>query len=251
MLQHASRSRSGFTMIELLVVIAILVGLAAVSYPMYMSFRESGHLTKCRSNVTQLLALGQKYGDDFIHRDMRPVSGMEDDEDTFVNESEGWWVSVAPLILKESEMPQKHGERLMLPGIFHCPKDIRAKIDDSHEFAASSKTVSYVSWTDNSEDSSVHTSAIKLRKQNLDTLPWLSDGIPVAGKSVRTAADFKKMVFPAARRHDGQIVVGYVSGGVKAYDINAYPSAEAAFKHIAPSFSKGGSRTKSKEKPSK
>lgn len=247
MLQHASRSRSGFTMIELLVVIAILVGLAAVSYPMYMSFRESGHLTKCRSNVTQLLALGQKYGDDFMHRDMRPVSGMEDDEDTFVNESKGWWVSVAPLVLKENEMPQKRGERLMLPGIFHCPKDLRANVDDSRDFNATPKTVSYVSWTDNSKDASVQTSAIQLRKQNYDTLPWLSDGIPVAGKSVQTVADFKKMVLPAASRHDGQIVVGYVSGGIKVYDMNAYSSAEDAFKRIAPDFAV----TKKKKKPSK
>lgn len=247
MLQHASRSRSGFTMIELLVVIAILVGLASVSYPMYMSFRESGHLTKCRSNMTQLLALGQKYGNDFIHRDMRPVSGMEDDEDTFVNESEGWWVSVAPLVLKESEMPQKRGERLMLPGIFHCPKDLRTHVDDSREFNATPKTVSYVSWTDNSEDSSAKTSAIKLRKQNFDTLPWLSDGIPVAGKSVQTVADFKKMVVPAASHHDGQIVVGYVSGAVKTYDINSYPTAEDAFKRIAPSFPHEASHSKRKK----
>ncbi len=239
MYSRTSRSLSGFTMIELLVVIAILAVLAAAAYPLLMSFSESGKLTKCQSNLTQLLSLGQKYGNDFSHKDMRPVSGMADDTDTFSDESEGWWVSIAPE-LKETEMPQAKGERLILPGIFHCPSDIRAKVDEDRGFAASPKTVSYVSWTDNSEDESAETSCIKLRQQNYDILPWLSDGLPKAHESVKDLGSFKRMVYAARERHKGKIVVGYVSGSVKVFDVNEYKRPEDAMKRIAPTFPQNG-----------
>ena len=236
-------TRPGFTMIELLVVVAILAILASAAYPLLMSFVDSGKLSKCQANMTQLLSLGQKYGNDFSHKDMRPVSGMADDTDTFMDEGEGWWVSIAPE-LKETEMPEAEGERLILPGIFHCPSDLRAKVDEDRGFTASPKTVSYVSWTDNSEDDSAKTSCIKLRQQNYDVLPWLSDGLPKAHESVKDLGGFKRMVYAARDRHKGKIVVGYVSGAVKVYDMSEYNKPEDAFKRIAPTFPQSGSKKK-------
>lgn len=245
---RASRSLPGFTMIELLVVVAILITLAAAAYPLMISFADSGKLSKCEANVTQLLSLGQKYGTDFAHRDMRPVSGMADDTDTYMDEGEGWWISIAPELV-DTEMPTAAGERLILPGIFHCPSDLRAKVDDEKGFVASPKTVSYVSWTDNSENDEVKPSCIKLRQQNYDTLPWLSDGIPQPHASVQDFGSFKKMVYAARDRHKGKIVVGYVSGTVKVYDLTEYNTPQDAYKRIAPSFSDAGSgKRKSKKK---
>ncbi len=223
-------------MIELIVVVAILAVLGGIAFPLIMQFRESGDLTKCQSNLRQLAAVGQKYGADFMHKDMLPVSGMEDDPDTFMDESAGWWVSVAPEI-NGVEMPEKEGERLILPGIFHCPKDLRVKIDEQRGFLASPKSVSYVSWTDNSQDDKAETSAIKLRQQNLDTLPWLSDGLPVAKKSVQTPGDFRKMVWAVRDRHSGRVVVAYASGAVKTYDLKEFSSPDEAFRKIAPGIS--------------
>lgn len=235
MSSRAPRSLAAFTMIELLVVVAILVSLAAAAYPLMMSFIDSGKLTKCEANVNQLLSLGQKYGSDFAHRDMRPVSGMADDTDTYMDEGEGWWISIAPELI-ETDMPTAAGERLLVPGIFHCPSDLRAKVDDEKGFAATPKTVSYVSWTDNSEDDTAKTSCIKLRQQNYDTLPWLSDGIPQPHASVQDFNSFRKMVYSARERHKGKIVVGYVSGAVKIVDLSEYKTPQEAYRRIAPTF---------------
>lgn len=247
MSSRVPRSSAGFTMIELLVVVAILVTLAAAAYPLMLSFIDSGKLTKCEANVTQLLSLGQKYGTDFAHRDMRPVSGMADDTDTFMDEGEGWWISIAPELV-DTEMPTAAGERLILPGIFHCPSDLRAQIDDERGFEASPKTVSYVSWTDNSEDDTAKTSSIKLRQQNYDILPWLSDGIPQPHASVQDFGSFRKMVYSARNRHKGKIVVGYVSGAVKIFDLTDYNTPQDAYKRIAPTFPGNESSSKKSKK---
>ena len=127
--------------------------------------------------------------------------------------------------------------KMKVPSYFHCPGH---KPDVKDTFPADVKSISYVSWTDGSEDEENPNSCIRTTaKQNLDTLPWLSDGNPVKGKSVTDLASFRKQVLPALERHDNTILVLYVSGKIKAFEADPENlKAEALFKKIAPSIAR-------------
>lgn len=226
-------------MIELIVVIAILATLVGIAAPAFYSHLKAGDVTKCRTQLEQISKLGMKYSQDMAHKALLPTSGMEDDEDTkTVNESDGWWLSVAPE-LDSTVYPRDAKGKMKISTIFHCPGDVRVNVGTDSLMKADLKSVSYVSWTDASEDRDNPHSCIRTTaRQNLDTLPWLSDGNPVKGQSVTDLASFRKMVLPALERHDNTIVVAYASGAVKAVKVedDENLNAEVLFKRIAPSL---------------
>lgn len=234
------RVRKGFTLIEIIVVIAILAVLMAIGSTPLLSHMSAGDEAKCRANLEQLAQLGTKYSHDIAKRGTLPTSGMDDDEDTeFIDESEGWWLSLAPM-LDAVTLPQKAGQKMKVSTIFHCPSDQRFKPDSTASvFEADCRSVSYVSWTDASEDPANPNSPIKTTaKQNLDMLPWLSDGNPVKGVSVTDAESFAAQVVPASERHNGKIFVLMASGTVKAVDVDEESDAGKVFKKLAPSLAK-------------
>ncbi len=214
--------RGGFTLLELIVVIAILGVLLGISAPVLFSYMNAGDIVKCRANIEQLAKLGIKYGQDLGHRNLLPTSGMDDDEDTpEFNESDGWWYMLAQE-LDSTVLPNKAKAPMKVASIFHCPGDRRAAVSDGVLMPADTKHVSYVSWSDGSEDEDNPNSQIRtVGKKHLDLLPWLSDGIPQKRKSVINYKTFREMVLPAVERHSSGILVAYASGVVQQFDIDA------------------------------
>lgn len=230
-----SRTHRGFTLIELIVVIAILGVLIGIAAPTIYGYLNSGDLVKCRANLEELVKLGIKYSEDVGHRNLLPTSGMDDDEDTKdMDESEGWWISLAQE-LDSTVLPNKTRKKMRVHSIFHCPSDHRGQVE-GNMIDADVRTVSYVSWTDGSEDKRNPNSQIRtLGKKHLDNLPWLSDGIPQKGQSVNDLASFRSMVIPALERHDNTVMVAYASGLVKAYKVeDEKVDAKALFQKINP-----------------
>lgn len=247
------RTLRGFTLIEIMVVIAILASLMAIATPAIYSHMSAGTDAKCRANLEQLAQLGTKYSQDMANRGTLPTSGMDDDEDTeTIDESEGWWLSLAQE-LDAVVLPKKAGDKMKVSTIFHCPADHRVELDASAStFAADTKSISYVSWTDGSDDPENPNSPIKTTaKQNLDMLPWLSDGNPVVGESVTDVASFTKQVLPAAERHDGKIFVVMASGVVKAVEIDEDADAKQVFRKLAPGIAKKAEKAGKTAKKSK
>ncbi len=237
-----------------MVVIAILATLMGISAPMIMNRMNAGDLEKCRANVEQLSLMGLKYSQDMAHSRLLPTSGMEDDEDTQnIDESEGWWLSIAQE-MEEIVLPKDSKSKMKISDIFHCPSDGRVPAESTRNISttqgmmvADPSTVSYVSWTDASEDPENPNSCIRTSaKQRLDELPWISDGVPVAGESVTDVASFRKMVRPAFERHDGTIIVAYAGGSVRAVEADAEESDEKLFKKFAPELANKASAKKGK-----
>ena len=251
-LRNTFRRAAGFTLIELLVVIAIMVTLASIAGTAIYSHMGAGDEAKCRAQLEQLHQLGVKYSQDISHSALLPTSGMDDDEDTdTVDESEGWWISLAPE-LDAVVFPRQQGGKMKISSIFHCPADTRVDIGSESTFAADEKSVSYVSWTDASEDPENPNSCIRTTaKQRLDVLPWLSDGMPVKGESVTDVDTFKKMVLPAAERHGGKVLVVYASGTVKAVEVEEEADAAKLFKKVAPELASKAARNKKGKKGKK
>ncbi len=234
MLAKNLHQKSGFTLIEIIVVVAIMAVLMGVAAPLLMSRLSAANLTGCQNNVKQIIQLGLKYSEDMSHRNILPTSGMADDEDTEDrNESVAWWFSIAPQ-MDDVILPKNRKEIMQVSTIFHCPGDSRTVVD-GNLMKGDAKHVSYVSWTDASEDPDNANSGIRFRKQRLDEMPWISDGIPKMGQSVKNITDFKKMVLPCLDRHDSSIVVGYASGLVKAIEIDPESNdVKASYKKVAP-----------------
>ena len=251
-LHLSPRLAAGFTLIALMVVIAIMVTLAGIAGTAIYSHMGVGDEAKCRAHLEQLVQLGTKYSQDISHSGLLPTSGMEDDEDTdTVDESEGWWLSVAPE-LDAVVFPRQMGGKMKVSSIFHCPADRRVEIGTDSTFAADEKSVSYVSWTDASDDPENPNSCIRTTaKQNLDVLPWLSDGKPVKGQSVTDVASFKQQVMSTAERHDGKILVAYASGAVKVFEMDEDTKPETLFKKIAPDIARKAGKDKKKGKKSR
>ncbi|MDO4222146.1 MAG: type II secretion system protein [Akkermansia sp.] len=234
------RKLSGFTLIELMVVIAILAVVGSIAFVTIYGKVSAGNDQKCKENLAQLATLGQKYGEDRAHSTLLPTSGMDDDPDTEnVIETHGWWIALAQLEESSAVVPTKPKEKIKLPGYFHCPNDARAEVAEGKMFPADYKTVSYVSWTDASEDPENPNSCIRTSaKQHLDSLPWLTDGNPVKSQSVHDLEGFTKMVMPATERHKGTIMVLYASGLVKAVEADADMKPEEVFAAIAPDMAR-------------
>ncbi len=243
-----SRRAAGFTMIELLVVIAIIVVLGATAFVVVSRAMGSSDLAKCREHVEQLGRLGLVYKDERFNYGRLPTSGMDDKEKTeLLDESEGWWVALAQKS-DDYMLPAAEGEPMKVSVIFHCPADERAKVADPM-FEATPETVSYVSWSDASryasdaedEDAEVNPNAPirTARRSDLAGMPWLSDGEPVRGQSVTDFESFKRMVAPAATRHDNKIVVLYADLSVKAVDVSDIDDPQGAakiYREMAPSM---------------
>ncbi len=243
------RKKSGFTLIELIVVIAILGLLAGIGAPLIMAHLKSAQITKCTANMKQLAQLGNQYSQDMINSNTLPTSGMDDNEETEeMNESEAWWMSIAPQ-MDSVVLPGKQ-RKMKISSIFHCPGDTRHDIGSDDLFTANEKSVSYVSWTDASSDPENPNSEIRIVKQRLDELPWLSDGIPVNGQSVKNIEDFRRMVLPSAERHASSIVVAYASGRVAAIELDLdEPDIYSQYKKVAPWLAeKQGNETKKKKR---
>ena len=230
------RFRKGFTLIELIVVIAIIGVMVGIAAPHFFSFLNSGDLVKCRANLQELAKLGLKYSQDVAHPNLLPTSGMDDDEETpNFRETEGWWLTLAQE-LDSTVLPANRKKVMKISTIFHCPGDKRKSVDANGTMEASVDSVSYVSWTDGSEDAENPHSQIRTTgKKHLDMLPWLSDGIPVKGRSVVDFATFNKMVMPALERHNHTIMVAYASGAVQGFEArDEEPDAKALFQKINP-----------------
>ncbi len=243
-----------------MVVIAILAVLMGISAPMIMDRMNAGDMEKCRANVEQLSMMGLKYSQDMAHSRLLPTSGMEDDEDTeAIDESEGWWLSIAQE-MDTVVLPRDRKSKMKISDIFHCPSDKRTAADSTKSttttqgmIVADPSTVSYVSWTDASEDPENPNSCIRTSaKQRLDELPWLSDGVPVAGESVTNADSFRRMVRPAFERHGGTIIVAYAGGSVRAVEADAEETDEKLFRKFAPELAaKAAKKGKSGKKGKK
>ncbi len=252
---HTFRRHAGFTLIEIIVTVAILAVLMGIAAPALYGMMNAGDIAKCREQVEQISKLGVQYSQDMSHSSLLPTSGMADDEDTEnIDESQGWWLSVATY-MSEYVLPNGTNRPMRLSTIFHCPADARgSQADNSGNglMDGTVKNVSYVSWTDGSEDPENPNSCIRTTaKQNLDQLPWISDGDPVAGESVRDADSFRRMVRPALKRHGGSIIVAYASGIVKEVELDEEMSDAEMFKRIAPDMARKAAQAAKKAKKGK
>jgi len=245
------RLKTGFTLIELMVAIGIIALLAAVSIPIILAQMAKTDSNLCKHNLTELSLLGRQYSQDRAHRNILPTSGMEDDEDTeHIDESEGWWCSIAPL-MDSVVLPENGVREMEVSTNLHCAGDTRGSIKGKQTMIANVKNISYVSWTDASQDPENPNSAIRIIKQRLDELPWLSDGIPIKGKSVRDLASFKKMVLPSLGRHGDSIVVAYASGRLEEHELDVETSAIKHFNKIAPWLAEKAQNSKRRSRRSR
>lgn len=232
------RRRTGFTLIELIVVVVILVVMGAIAVPVLFSARGTADVTACKEQMGQLAVLAKNYSDELVHRSLLPTSGMEDDEDTEeVNESDGWWIALAQEDTNNFSYPKEPGGNMKIASTFHCPADGRVKVDGDR-MEATCDSVSYVSWTDASQDPENPNSCIRTAgRRDLAKMPWLSDGFPEKGKSVTDFESFRSMVWSAADRHANTIVVLYADMSVKGIEVEPDTTEVAdVYRKIAPAM---------------
>lgn len=207
-------ARKGFTLVELLVVVVLIIALTALSFQVLSSSSAKTDMMRCATNMKDLWVGAKQYADDWNGR--LPANGMYDDTDTPEDESQGWMVALSSYIYGPG------GIKLpLLDGKFRCPSDRTvARYDAAERIPASPETVSYVPWTDGSDDPDNPQSPINIaRGYNQTNVPWLSDGegIPTT-RNVINASDYENYVKPAEYRHKEKINVLYVGGAVKAVE---------------------------------
>ena len=212
-LQKTTR-QAAFTLVELLVVIVIIIGLASIVIPMAMNAKGSTDVAECVTNLKELHTARLAYSNDNYGR--LPANGMDDNEETLLDESKGWFVALAPYVYDSSD-----SKKVLLEGKFRCPADLNQRqYNKKQNVEASAQTVSYVCWTDGSDNPEDPQSPINIsRGYNQDTVAWLSDGNPViSGKNIANELDFTQAVLPAAERHGGKINVLYATGAIKTVE---------------------------------
>lgn len=201
----------GFTLIEVLVVIAIIALLAGVSYSIYSHATETAARTRCTDNLRRISDWGKEFSGQ--NGGKLPSSGMKDSL-LSARECRNWWDALAPIVNAEQPdlLARNAKEPNLLPDTFRCKNDNRPEIlaaEDSN-LPASPDTISYTSWLDNRKGRPMNVA----RGQALRNKPWISDGIPIDGRSVVTEQDFQEIVVPALERHQGGIMVLYADGKI-------------------------------------
>ncbi len=201
----------GFTLIEVLVVIAIIALLAGVSYSIYSHSTETAARTRCTDNLRRISDWGKEFAGQ--NGGKLPSSGMKDSL-LSARECRNWWDALAPIVNAEQPelIARNDKEPNMLPDTFRCKNDLRPEILGAKDanLPASPDTISYTSWLDNRKGRPMNVA----RGQALRGKPWISDGIPIDGRSVITEQDFEEIVVPALERHQGAIMVLYADGKI-------------------------------------
>ena len=203
----------GFTLIEVLVVIAIIALLAGVSYSIYSHATETAASTRCTGNLRRISDWGKEFAGQ--NGGKLPSSGMKDSL-LSARECRNWWDALAPIV--NAEQPDliawNAKEPNMLPDTFRCKNDKRPEILGAEDanLPAGPDTISYTSWLDNRKGRPMNVA----RGQALRGKPWISDGIPIDGRSVITEQDFEEIVVPALERHQGGIMVLYADGKISS-----------------------------------
>lgn len=207
--------RKGFTLIELLVVVVIILGLSGMTLVVINMASKRAEDVQCSSNLKDLWLAAQAYSNDWNGR--LPANGMYDDEDTPEDESRGWMVALASYVYGASSGMKVPN----LDGKFRCPSDtILNRRDKTDMIPATQENVSYVPWTDGSDNRENPQSQINMsRGFSQLNVPWLSDGVEISElRNVINAADYEKYVAPAEERHGEKINVLYVGGAVRMVD---------------------------------
>lgn len=206
-----SPRHKGFTLIEVLVVIAIIALLAGVSYSIFSHSSETAAKTRCTDNLRRISDWGKEFAG---HNGGKlPSSGMKDSL-LSARECKNWWDALAPIVNAENpdQLARNSKEFNNLPDTFRCKNDKRPAILDAKDsyLPASPETISYTSWLDNRKGRPMNVA----RGQALRGKPWISDGIPINGRSVVTEQDFEEIIVPALERHQGGIMVLFADGKI-------------------------------------
>lgn len=203
--------------------VVIILGLTAVSLLVINVASKRSDDVLCSNNLRDLWSAAQEYSNDWNGR--LPANGMYDDGDTPEDESRGWMVPLARYLYGPSD--------LKLPNIddkFRCPSDINVnrRYGKGEFVPALAENVSYVPWTDGSDNPDNPQSQINMaRGYNQVSVPWLSEGVEIPEtRNVATPADYDKYVLPALERHGDKINVLYVGGSVRMVEA---PSFEKVF----------------------
>ena len=126
------KTQNSFTLIELLVVIAIIAILAAIMLPALQSARERGRSSACSSNLKQIVAAGQMYGNDndgwFFHYQGGMIYGSYYKNSAY---SRIATYCGGPTYQQIDTSTNNTGARRManVPKVFFCP-NIMGELDD-------------------------------------------------------------------------------------------------------------------------
>lgn len=206
------KCQKGFTLVELLVTITIIISLMGIAFVAVAGARSKAKQAECVTNLKDLWSAGKGFADDWNGR--LPANNMPDYPDSVADESIGWMAGVAPYLYREDlvKIPR-------LDKKFRCPLDTLLNVKEGY-LPAAPENVSYVPWTDGSDNPADAQSPINIsRGYDQVSVPWLSDGLEIPSTTnVVSEMEFLEYVEPAKERHDEAINVLYVGGAVKAID---------------------------------